>query len=149
MSAMEQRQAELELLDRAAEILRAKMELGRIPLIVMGSGVSAGVFAPTMLEVHEYLVKQIEEKKKAFEISGQKFNHDEQRLIETILALLHQLTAPKPAIWKGEETPDSPRSVQVWIASIVIASIWRVQKRIGCSRWKCANIFWISDLPFA
>jgi len=109
-------------LEEAANILHENMEMGRIPLIVMGSGISAGVFAPTMREIHEYLAKEIEEKAVEFENDVRKLNEDEQRLVETILALLHQLVSPKPAIWKDDGAPDSPRSVQVRLYNLMQTS---------------------------
>jgi len=42
-------------LEQAVEELKGNMSLGRIPVIVIGSGMSAGVGAPTMGAIHHYL----------------------------------------------------------------------------------------------
>ena len=55
-----QQQGDAGRLGEAAKRLAETMALGRIPLVVIGSGMSAGVFAPTMSEIHTWLATEIQ-----------------------------------------------------------------------------------------
>ena len=70
--------------------LKQNMMMGRIPVVVMGSGMSAGVGAPTMGAIHRYLESQIKNCQPSDTIS----------VIKDLLAVL-------------DAEPQSPRSVQV------------------------------------
>jgi hypothetical protein len=99
-----------ELLHKASTRLRETMVLGRIPLIVMGAGMSAGVLAPTMREIHKYLSDQIN----ALAISRTPNDPEHVLLIGTIKTLLKHLSDESvPDGWPEDEFLASPRSVQV------------------------------------
>jgi len=105
----------------ASDQLNKKMALGRVPLIVMGSGMSAGVFAPTMAQIHSYLKIKVETAAAA--------DPDNNPVFEAVLSLLRVLV-PSPA--SLATAVDSPRSVQVRLYHLLQTStnqhlndIWR------------------------
>ena len=102
-----QQQGDAGRLGEAAKRLAETMALGRIPLVVIGSGMSAGVFAPTMSEIHTWLATEIQ-------TEADNCGAKDLSAVQTIQALLGQLAAAKPAQgWSDDTAPASPRSVQV------------------------------------
>lgn len=76
-------------LDKHLERVKTRLRLGGAPLIVVGSGLSAGIGAPTMRHIHEYLQGEIRP-------NGSETAKRIRALIEVLLA-----------------EPDCPRSVSV------------------------------------
>ena len=50
---------EMKIIPEQVVQLREAMTMGRVPVIVMGSGMSAGVGAPTMAAIHTYLLEEL------------------------------------------------------------------------------------------
>ena len=71
--------------------LKDSMSMGRVPIIVMGSGMSAGVGAPTMSAIHNYLSKEL----------GRQQPDDGIKVLQELLEILNRAEV------------ESPRSVQV------------------------------------
>src|SRR2546427_7302280 len=87
-------------LKHAIEQLKRNMSLGRVPLIVIGSGMSAGVGAPTMGSIHHYL-------------KGKLSKCNQTPTVSTITSLLEVL----------DQESQSPRSVQVRAYDLLQSSL--------------------------
>src|SRR6266567_66222 len=80
--------------------LQDSMTMGRIPVIVMGSGMSAGVGAPTMRAIHTYLLEELRKRTQ----------DDAVKVIQELLEILEK------------EDVESPRSVQVRLYHLLQSS---------------------------
>ena len=87
-------------LKQAVDELERNMSLGRIPVIVIGSGMSAGVGAPTMGGIHHYLKERLS-------------RCNQTSTVSTITTLLEVLN----------HEAQSPRSVQVRVYHLLQSSL--------------------------
>src|SRR5712671_6649170 len=85
---------------RQVALLHESMNMGRVPVIVMGSGMSAGVGAPTMTAIHTYLLEELRKCEQ----------NDALKVIQELLQILEK------------EEVESPRSVQVRLYHLLQSS---------------------------